>query len=265
MRGQRQHWIVAARCVCTTPLGLAVEPEEKNTRPRSEGATSAAIASTRAAGALRSPWTNSCQLSMAPPRPSISPMHTARRREGRRGACTSPCAVASSGQNSPIPAAKSRFSTERSKISSETSATRSRYSSSAPLAKELSSTAAPPARLMPNIALTHSGRFVAGTPTRVSLLTPRARSARDREGLVPELRLREAHHGPRRRMENHRLVAGVFFADLAQVAAEARAVALFRSTCLVPGSITVSAARDRHRRSRAWAASRHSRHGPASR
>ena len=86
MRGQRQHWIVAARCVCTTPFGFAVEPEEKKTSARSDGATSAAIASTTAAGAFESPSTNSCQPSMAPPSPSMSPMHTARRRNGSRRA-----------------------------------------------------------------------------------------------------------------------------------------------------------------------------------
>jgi hypothetical protein len=75
-------------------------------------------------------------------------------------------------------AAKSRSSTERSKISSEMSATRNWYSSSARFENVLMRTQVPPESAIPNIAEIHSERFVAKRPTRVSLPTPRATSAR---------------------------------------------------------------------------------------
>src|SRR5689334_17996412 len=77
---QRQHWIAAARCACTIAFGFAVDPEEKNTSPRSVGATSAAIAFTIAAGAS-GPCIRADQSSKAPSGASW-PMQTALRRKG---------------------------------------------------------------------------------------------------------------------------------------------------------------------------------------
>ena len=75
-------------------------------------------------------------------------------------------------------AAKSFFAMRRSKSRIETQDAPSRCSSSGGVEKVLSGTITPPASAVPNAAARCSGRFVIRMPTRLSLPTPQAISAR---------------------------------------------------------------------------------------
>ena len=176
--GQRHSCRQTARCDDRIPLGLPVDPEEKNSTPGSAGATSAAQASTSsgATSALRA--RNALHPSIAPFPSSLS-IIAIWRRKGNLSEFNSPGRdVAICGSSSVRISAKSFLSTFRSNSSTETPESRSNASSSAGVENVLSGVATPPASAAPKKQEKYSSRLVVMIPTRVPLPIPQATSAR---------------------------------------------------------------------------------------
>lgn len=160
------------------PLGLLVEPDEKNNAAASLGRTAAAVASTSSRGSSRPRSRNAFQESM-PSSDTASPTIARWRKNGYLADCSAPgAAVRISGSSSASVTAKSFARTALSNKSTETPESRSRWSSSAGVENVLSVTTTAPAIEVPKTAATHSGRFVINTPTRPSLPKPHTRRAR---------------------------------------------------------------------------------------
>src|SRR6185312_17402863 len=163
------------RCALRTPLGLLVEPDEKNKAPVSLGCTAAAVASISSRGSSRPRARKASQASTPG---EASPTVARWRRNGNLSDCSAPGAVVlTSGASLDTTDRKSVLSTFLSNNRTATLDVFSRYSSSAGVENVLNVTATPPASDIPKNAEIHSGRLVIKTPTRVSLPTPLARNA----------------------------------------------------------------------------------------
>src|ERR1700758_1200927 len=157
------------------PLGLLVDPDEKNTTAASLGRTASAVACTSSRG---SPRPRARKFSHESIPVGASPTVARWRRNGNLSDCSAPGAIVQiAGSSSDKTVTKSVFSTLRSNSSMAALEDLSKYPSSDAVENVLSVTATPPASETPKTAEIHSGRLVIKTPTRVSLPTPQARNA----------------------------------------------------------------------------------------